>query len=131
MSWDLTTIEGLQIVKLTISGTVSGQELLDAAAARIDFGKEHNATQFIIDATDMDAPESTTTAVHDIPTRVYSEKNFNRRCHIAVITPVRPESRWITQFYEDICVNRGWRVETFSSSDDAVNWLQRSTPLAE
>ncbi len=131
MSWDLRIIEGLQIVKLTITGTVSDQELLDAPAARIDFGLEHDATRFIIDATDMDAPESTTTAVHDIPTRVYSEKNFNRLCHIAVVAPIRPESRWITQFYEDICVNRGWRVETFNDADDALNWLQRSKPLEE
>lgn len=131
MSWDVRLIEGLQIVKLTIAGRVNGQELLDAATARIDFGMEHNATQFIIDATDMDAPESTLTAVHDIPTRVYSEKNFDRRCQIAVIAPIKPESGWITRFYEDICVNRGWRVATFSNLDNAVNWLQRPRPSAE
>jgi len=131
MSWDLRIIEDLHIVKLTISGTVSGQELLDAAAARIDFGKEHDATRFIIDARDMDARESTTTAIHEIPTRIYAEKDFNRLCHIAVVTPINPESRWITQFYEDICVNRGWRVETFGDADDAISWLQRAKPLAE
>jgi len=131
MSWDLRLVDGLQIVRLTITGTVSGQELVDAASARIDFGNDHKATQFIIDASDMDAPRSTTTAVHNIPTRVYPTKSFARFSQIAVIRPIRPESGWIAQFYEDICVNRGWRVRTFDNYDEAIAWLQRSKPSAE
>jgi len=126
MPWSLQHIENLQIVELTISGHVSGDELKEAAAARIALGKERGVHKYIINARHIDAPESATPEVYDIPTRMYAEKKLSRASQIAVIAPLSSESMWVTGFYEDICVNRGWRVHTFLDRDLAIDWLQES-----
>jgi hypothetical protein len=126
MPWSLEHIENLQIVELTISGRVSGDELKDAAAARIALGQEKGVDKYIINVTHIDAPESTTAEVYDIPTKMYAEKNLSRASQIAVIAPLSSESMWVTGLYEDICVNRGWRVQTFLDRNLAIDWLQES-----
>lgn len=126
MPWSLKYIEDLQIVELTISGSVRGDELQEAAAARIALGQEKGINKYIINVTHIDAPESATAEVYDIPTKMYAEKNLSRASQIAVIAPLSSESMWVTSFYEDICVNRGWRVRTFIDRDLAIDWLQES-----
>lgn len=128
MPWNLEYSERLQIVELTINGRVTGNELKEAAAARIALGLELGVGKYIINARHIDAPESTTPAVYEIPTRTYPEKNLPRDSQIAVIAPISREAMWITGFYEDICVNRGWRVRTFLDRDRAIEWLQDPTP---
>jgi len=126
MPWRLEHNLDLQIVELTISGHVSGDELKKAAAARISLGQESGVDKYIINARHVDAPEATTPDVYDIPTKLYAEKNLSRASQIAVIAPLSSESRWITSFYEDICVNRGWRVQTFLDRNHAIDWLQEA-----
>jgi hypothetical protein len=126
MPWSLEHIENLQIVELTISGRVSGDDLKEAAAARIALGQEKGIDKYIINARHIDAPESATPGVYDIPTKMYAEKNLSRASQIAVIAPLSSESMWVTGFYEDICINRGWRVRTFLDRDFAIDWLQES-----
>ena len=126
MPWSLEHIENLQIVELTISGRVSGDELKDAAAARIALGQENDIDKYIINVTHIDAPESATAEVYDIPTKMYAEKKLSRASQIAVIAPLSSESMWVTGFYEDICVNRGWCVQTFLDRNLAIDWLQES-----
>jgi len=126
MPWSLEYLENLQIVELTISGRVSGDELKEAATARIALGQEEGVHKYIINARHIDAPESATPEVYDIPTKMYAEKNLSRASQIAVIAPLSSESMWVTGFYEDICVNRGWRVRTFLDRDLAIDWLRES-----
>lgn len=126
MPWNLEYHEDTQIVELVITGRVSSEELLEAASARIAFGEENRTDKYIINARHIDAPRSTTLAVYDIPTRIYDEKGLSRDSAIAVVAPIASESIWISSFYEDLCVNRGWRVETFLERSRAIEWLQDS-----
>jgi len=128
MPWSVEYIGDLQIVELTISGRVGGDELKEAAAARIALGQERSTDKYIINVRDIDAAQSATAEVYEIPTKMYAEKNLSRASQIAVIAPLSNESMWITGFYEDICVNRGWRVHTFLDRDRAIDWLQEPGP---
>lgn len=128
MSWNVEHNEDLQIVELTISGRVSGDDLREAAAARIALGQEKGIDKYIINVRHIDASESMTPDIYEIPTKIYAEKNLSRSSQIAVIAPLASESLWVTGFYEDICVNRGWRVHTFLDRDRAIDWLQEPAP---
>ena len=126
MGWTVEFIDDLHIVELILSGELSGDELQASAAARIALGGEKGVTDFIIHATDLVAPRATTMAVYDIPARIYPE-NMSREARIAVVKPVDPESEWIVQFYEDLCVNRGWRVFMAPDRASALAWLRPDT----
>ena len=123
MGWNVKFINDLHIVELTLSGELDGAELQESAAARIALGEEKGVTDFVIDARSLVAPRDTTMAVYDIPARLYTEKNMPREARIAVVIPTAKESSWIVPFYEDLCVNRGWRVFMAPDRDSALRWL--------
>lgn len=128
MPWNLEYHEDVQIIELHISGRANGDELKEAAAARIVFGKEKAVEKYIINVIHLEAPRSTSTAVYEIPTRLYDDEGLSRNSMIAVIAPMDAKSMWAANFFEDLCVNRGWRVETFLDRDRAVDWLLEPSP---
>ena len=128
MPWKLEYHEQSQIVELHIDGRANGEELQEAAAARIAFGKEKGVERYIINVRHLEAPRSTTTAMFEIPNRLYEEEGLSRSSAIAVIAPIDAQSMWAANFFEDTCVNRGWRVETFLDRDRAIDWLLEATP---
>ena len=128
MPWKLEYHEDSQIVELHIDGRANGDELREAATARIAFGKEKGVERYIINVRHLKAPRSATPAVYEIPTRLYEEEGLSRSSVIAVIAPMDAQSMWAANFFEDICVNRGWRVETFLDRDRAIDWLVEPPP---
>lgn len=125
MPWTVAYSDSLQIVELTLTGRLDGPELQESAAARIALGEEHGVTMFLINARELIAPRSTTLSVYEIPANLYTETNQRRDTRIAVVNPTAPESEWIIQFYEDLCVNRGWRVRMHADRGSALTWLQQ------
>lgn len=123
MAWTVEYNEALNIVELKLSGRLSGAELQESAAARIALGEEHGITRFLIDARDLIAPRSTTLSIYEIAAKTYPKSNQRRDTRIAVINPSAPESEWIVQFYEDLCINRGWRVHMSDDRVTALGWL--------
>ena len=128
MPWKLEYHEQSQSVELHISGRANGDELREAAAARIANGKEKGVERYIINARHLAAPRSATAAMHDIPTRLYDKERLSRSSTIAVIAPMDAQSMWAVNFFEDTCVNRGWQVESFLDRDRAIDWLLETPP---
>ena len=126
MVWDVQYHDDSQIIELTFSGKTTGPELKEAAASRIQLAKEMGARKNLINTFEMQAPKSTILDVLEIPVKVYSEKRMDRTSSIAVVRPSDEDSHWITQFYENASVMRGWIVQIFSNRDDAIDWLQSS-----
>lgn len=123
MIWNVEYNEELGIVELRLDGRLSGAELQESAASRIALGQEHGVTKFLIDARELIAPRSATMSIYDIAANTYAKSNQRRDTRIAVIVPTAPGSEWIVQFYEDLCVNRGWRVHMSDDRVSALAWL--------
>jgi hypothetical protein len=121
--WTVEYNEELGIVELRLDGRLSGAELQESAASRIALGQEHGVTKFLIDAQELIAPRSATMSIYDIAANTYAKSNQRRDTRIAVIVPTAPGSEWIVQFYEDLCVNRGWRVHMSDDRVSALAWL--------
>jgi hypothetical protein len=124
MVWEVKLNEHEQVVVTSFNGLVKGQDLIEAAQARIEFGKQVGIEQFIIDASEMIAPKSAIMDVLDIPKEVYDENAMARTSLIAVVRPSNPSSEWIAEFFENASILHGWRVKTFDDSDAALYWLQ-------
>lgn len=124
MVWEVRLDEETQVVVSSFSGLVTGPELIEAAEARIAFGKRVGVDNYVIDALEMIAPKSTIMDVLDIPKEIYDERAMPRSSLIAVVRPSHPGSAWIAEFYENASILRGWRVKTFDDFDSALYWLQ-------
>ena len=123
--WTVEYDEELGIVESKLAGKLSGAELQESAASRIALGQKHGITKFLIDARDLIAPKSTTISIYEIAAKIYPKSNQQRDTRIAVIIPSAPGSDWIAQFYEDLCVNRGWRVHMSDDRVSALAWLHQ------
>jgi len=124
VNWEIRYNPEEQIVESVFNGVVSGEDMFDAAQARIRKGKEHGISRFILDAKNMIAQRSATMDVFNIPTKMYQEYSVERTTRIAVIEPKDPDSAWVSQFYEDLCYTRGWSVKICRDRETAVAWLQ-------
>ena len=123
MVWQVSVDEDEQIVIASFSGVVTGPEMVEAAAARIQLGQKQGVDKYIIDAAEMIAPKSTIMDVLDLPKEVYFEQGMGRTSLIAVVRPCNPASAWIAEFYENASILRGWRVRTFDDLQAAQQWL--------
>ena len=125
MTWAIEYDDDLQIVVLTYSGKTTGEDIKEAAAARIAMGKEKGVNKFLIDAGKVETEASATLSIYEVPEDLYLRQEANRKSRIAVIRPESSVSREMVEFYETACLNLGWLVKVFQDRDNAVEWLLR------
>jgi len=121
MPWELDYNEGLGLIELKLIGVVSGPALRDATTEGIALAKQLGAARAIIDAT-LQEQTGSVTDLYDLP-RQYDEEGLDRRVCIALLLPVDHNLHEIADFFETVCVNRGWNVSNFDSREPALEWL--------
>jgi hypothetical protein len=124
MPYDIKYNSALLAVELVFTGTLSGEDLRKCTDEGINLEKEHGVYAMLIDALDLEQPPSVTD-VYDLPQQ-YDEGGFSKSNRLAFVRPRSPAANEVAQFYEDVCVNRGWRVQPFGTRDEAVAWLTSS-----
>jgi len=123
MEWKLEYHQDSHVVELFMIGLITGPDLMASVADRIALGREKGVTNFIINAEDLIAQQSAVTDVLDLPEVKYLEEDMERDCRLAVLVPKDPESTWLGEFYETVCVNRGWQAHICENHESAVRWL--------
>jgi len=125
MTWTVEYSDELGIVILAYTGRVTGREIQEAAAARIDMGKRESVTEFLIDTKRVEADESATFDIYDIPNKMYNEKHVPHESNLAIVEPDSEKSKELARFFETACLNRGWAAKIFKDRDSAIAWLQQ------
>lgn len=124
MAWTVEYSDKFGIVILTYTGRVTGRDIQEAAAARIDLGKQKGVTKFLIDTKCVEADESATFDIYDIPNKLYNEKAVLHESNLAIIKPDSEESMEMVRFFETTCLNRGWTARIFKDRESAISWLE-------
>ena len=122
MPWTYKHNPTLQIVEVVYSGEITARDLRESSSAFIALEKEKGINWFLVDATKMKLAASLLD-VYDLPTKQYLEEEADRLGRVAVILPSCSKAKEAVQFYETVCRNRGWMVQTFSRRQEAVDWL--------
>ena len=125
MTWKTEYNDELQIVVLTYTGEITGNDIKEAAAARIKMGRRKGVEKYLIDTREVQTDSSATLDIYEVPTRIYPNECINQRSHIAIIKPELPAATRMVRFFVDTCVNRGWSVKMFEDHESAVKWLQQ------
>lgn len=116
-----------RIIEVSLVDRVSGQELHDVAVQNIQLIEETGEMRNLIDATQL-SETGTILDIYLLPGR-YKEKNLDRRARFAVVLPDGHHLEHLAEFYETVCVNRGWQARRFSSHSAALTWLGSSARL--
>jgi len=110
----------LGIVEIICKGTISPNELETNQEPVFALTKEHNTDMHLLDLTNYESSLSTLHILSSVSS--YSDKT-TRRLRIAVIRPISEKAREDIQFYENVCLNRGWNARVFPERKDAIDWL--------
>ena len=127
MKWTLNYDGALSIVALVFTGRNTGQDLRESTSEAIALGKRQGCLKFLVDATDMEL-DATRFELYDLPATQYRVENLDRRSRAALVLPKLPKELEDAKFYETACVNRGWRVKSFRTRDEAIEWLKGIDP---
>lgn len=121
MSWSATHLESLGIVEMKLAGVVSGDDLRAATTEGIAIATDNALWRGLVDCTDQEKTGSMVDLI-ELP-RQYSDEGLSRETCIALVIPAKKELHGIADFYETVCVNRGWQVRTFETRKQAIAWL--------
>lgn len=123
MEWRVEYHQNYHIVELFMIGLISGPDLMASVADRIAMGREKGVTNFIVNSEELIAHQAAVVEVLDLPLVKYQEENMDRNSRLAVLRPKEPESAWLADFYETVCVNRGWNAHICADRESAIRWL--------
>ena len=101
----------LGIIEVIFNEVTTGTDLTEATTKCISLGKETGTRRFLVDAAGVDLAPSLFD-VYDLPAQ-YEDEKADRQSDVAVILPRSTEARKAAEFYETMCLNRGWLVKVF------------------
>jgi hypothetical protein len=111
----------LQLIEVVHTGTLTAKGLQESTDEGVALNVETGVNSILIDAAHLESAEYFL-GVFDLPQQ-YAEGGLSRQACIALVMPKKTVARKIAQFYDDVCVNRGWTVKPFETRDAAVEWL--------
>ena len=121
MSWTVEFNGKSGIIEIVYVGHSTGADLRESTTKGIALTNELGVFDVLVDSTELEAPPLTD--IYDLPAKQYDAEGLSRRIRIALIQPKLPSALKATEFYENACVNRGWRVRSFANRDAAIEWL--------
>lgn len=123
MKWTLNYNGALSIVEVVYTGRNTGQDLRESTSEAIALSKTQGCLKFFVDATDIELG-ATLFDLYDLPATQYKSENLDRRSRAALVLPKLPKEQEDAKFYEIACSNQGWKVKSFLTRDEAIDWLK-------
>ena len=111
----------LSVIESVLADNVTAEDLRMSEAQSIALAKETNSTRFLTDAAEATLKVSIP-AVYGLPD-FYEDQGLQRPVLIAVLAPTLQAGKGFVDFYETVCLNRGWTVKIFGERQEALNWL--------
>lgn len=121
MPWRVEYHETQGIVELTHCGETSASDVHDAAVEAIAVAKEHDVTLGLVNCQEQTSTGSPLDLV-ELP-ELYDRAGLSRLTRIAFVRPQDPKLKGLADFYEMVCVNRGWLLHTCPTREFAFDWL--------
>ena len=118
MSHEFEYLEDKSITLIKISGTYNFAMETDFLKEMISIIKEHNSKGSLWDCREGEFVGDTAT-LYDRP-KLYEHLDMHRARRRALVVK---ELNQDLQFFENVCVNRGWSIKLFIDYDAAIKWL--------
>lgn len=123
MSWKVEHDAELNIVVLTYQGKCTGHDFKTASTARMALAAEKGTAITLIDASQLEVDSSATMDLYEIASAMYSAAEDSFDWRIAILDTEDPQAKEMVDFYETLCINRGWKVKKFATRKSAIAWL--------
>ena len=127
MTWTIDFDESLGMLEMTLEDLVSGEELHEVTSRAIAILREKDSILALADISRLQGSPPLTD-IYELPARQYVAEGLSRNIRIALVEPVADAAIEAARFYETVCMNRGWVVQSFAARDQAIEWLRATRP---
>lgn len=124
MSWWLSYDKTQHLIQYVFEGSILSSEVDLAMKAGAKLCHEHDCYDILIDSSGQESLDSIMVLYQHAGAGYAKEGIEQRRTYIAVVLPKSPQMIADYQFYETVCHNRGWSVQTFDDPKTAIQWLK-------
>jgi hypothetical protein len=121
MSFTVKYNPELNTIESVLADNVTTEDLRRHELQCTALAKETNSTRFLTDATQATLNVSIL-ALYDLP-KLYQDQDLRRPVLIAVLPPTSEAGKGRVDFYETVCLNKGWTVRIFGERQEALDWL--------
>ena len=110
------------IVEVSFVDSISGSDLREATTKAIAFQKENGVNRFLVHTNGSEVI-SGFIELYDLAEKQYHAEGLKRNSRIAVVFPVTLSAQAAANFYETVCLNRGWNALVHPDRQAAIDWL--------
>lgn len=121
MPWRVNYDQRQEIAEVTYWGDTDANDIRESTIAAIGLVNETQATRGLVDCLKQTSTASTAD-LYVLP-QLYEEEGLTRKINIAFVEPEIDELRELAEFYDNVCVNRGWNLRRFAAREEAIAWL--------
>lgn len=124
MPWSYKINSTLAIAEVTYSGEITGHDLRQSTSALIALEKkeDESVNRFLVDTKGMKISASLA-GIFDIPLKQYEEEEADRQGRVPVMLSTSAKEKEFAKFYQIMCQSSGWKVQTFTDQQAAMDWL--------
>ena len=123
MAWTIGMSDDDAIINVVTSGIMTKGHIIQMCSEAIAFGKEHRATQFLIDHRNM-IPDSTVSSmdIYRLPLLLTDPKEGQGN-RVAVVISSDTKEKNAFRFFERVYRTNGHPFKVFQDDMPALDWL--------
>lgn len=106
---------------MKLDGRTTYLDLDVVARQGIELAKARHCYNFLIDLTQMESAVATY-EIYNLP-RLYESLGVPHTARLAVVAPTISKTKEDVRFYETVCRNSGFIIETIDEIESATQWL--------
>ncbi|MFA5322995.1 MAG: hypothetical protein WC373_10015 [Smithella sp.] len=122
MAWKVELDAEHGCIHTVYSGIVTKNDIVSSMTETLRMISGKGPQKFLSEWIDATSKLSTID-IFNIPGE-WESSEANQGSVLALVVQKNAKSQKDAQFYENACVNRGWRVRIFTQRNDAIEWLK-------
>jgi len=123
MPWQIEYLPEEATVVIVSTGETTPQDSVAQTDAAVELQAKYNVHRFLLDYSQTRVTAQLVD-IYELPT-YYNKRGVPHDLRIAVVFPADHLQYEKYEFYEDVCLNRGYRSLIFDSVDKAWAWLKQ------
>jgi len=124
MAWRVLYNSTTDVAELINEGAVTSKDLFDGVMACYHLGIEKGSLKFLADSSKREKFKGSIFDYYKVP-EMFAKMPEIRRARIAVLLPTGKCFDAGVRFFETVCLNRGYLVQTFTTRHAAEEWLNK------
>ena len=115
--------QSLDSVVVTHRETFTNDDVGQGLLKVVSLQRETGSIRVVVDLLNCEVKASIF-EIYELAAREHQHEGLSPSSRIAILVPSTGSAREAGQFYETVCLNRGWDAKVFPNRESAMSWLK-------